>query len=211
MQWSLSLCFSLSLHLSLYLSLSDKLGDSLFCRKCSPHTDCRLVCSRFNLIIASPAFNQPASVCFMLKLCYKYKIDTRRLAKLAQKSSTETQDEMEFFLIKIQYLCFQSLRQGCKKVKGEIFVLCWEDYGLQDREPQRDRPLLLPLVKTDTYLFAYMGVHWLHLCFPEKHMHKYTLREQQDGYCRCVRILQCGNFQRPWSMQVVMSGLIGSP
>lgn len=118
----LSRLFSLSLHLCLYLSLSDKLGDSLFCRKCSPHTDCRLVCSRFNLIIASPAFNQPASVCFMLKLCYKYKIDfdTRCLAKLSQKSSTETQDEMEFFLTKILYLCFQSLLQGCKKVKGKI-------------------------------------------------------------------------------------------
>lgn len=117
---SLSLTHPLSLYLPLCLSLSDELGDSLFCRKCSHHTDCRLVYSRFNLIIASPAFNQPASACFMLKPRYKHKIDsdTRRLAKLSQKSSTETQDEMEFFFSSFKYsisifiltLCFKPTR-----------------------------------------------------------------------------------------------------
>ncbi len=101
MMISISFCFSLTHSLplspSVSLSLSDKLGDSLFCRKCSHHTDCRLVYSRFNLIIASPAFNQPASACFMLKPRYKYKIDfdKRRVARLSQKSSTEIEDETE--------------------------------------------------------------------------------------------------------------------
>lgn len=82
------------------LCLSDKLGVSLFRRKCSHHTDSRLVYSRFNLIIASPASTQPASACFMLRPCYKHKIDfdTCRLVKLPQKSSTETQDETACFL-----------------------------------------------------------------------------------------------------------------
>ncbi len=87
----------LSLSLCVCLSLSDKLGDSLFCRKCSHHTNCRLVYSRFNLIIASPAFNQPASACFMLKPCCKYRIDfdKRQLSRISQKSSTDKGDEIE--------------------------------------------------------------------------------------------------------------------
>lgn len=98
-----SLCLSASLSLShslpylpLCLSLSDKLGDSLFYRKCSHHTDCRLVYSRFNLIIASPAFNQPASVCFTPKPCYKYKMDfdKRRLARLlSEKFNRDRRDK----------------------------------------------------------------------------------------------------------------------
>lgn len=94
---SLSVSHSLPLSPSVSMSLSDKLGDSLFCRKCSHHTDSRLVYSRFNLIIASPPFNQRASACFMLKPHYKYRInfDKPRRARLSQKSSAETEEETE--------------------------------------------------------------------------------------------------------------------
>lgn len=73
----LPLSGSLSRYLPLCLSasLSDELGDSLFGRKCSHHTDCWPVYSRFNLIIASPAFNQPASASFMLRPRCEHKID----------------------------------------------------------------------------------------------------------------------------------------
>lgn len=124
---SLSLSVSLSRPLFLYLclcpSLSDELGDSLFCRKCSHHTDCRLVYSRFNLIIASPAFNQPASACFMLKPCCKHKtdFDARRPAKPPQrekkKNSTETQDETEVLSFKYS-ICISALTVCLKPARS---------------------------------------------------------------------------------------------
>lgn len=103
---SRSLFLSHSASLPLCLSLSDKLGDSLFCRKCSHHTDCRLVYSRFNLIIASPPFNQPASASFMLKPCYKHKIDfdTRRLAKLSQKKLNRATGWNGVFVVVVFFL-----------------------------------------------------------------------------------------------------------
>lgn len=67
-----SLSHSLFLSPPVSLPQSDKLGDSLFRRKCSHHTGHWLVYSRFNLIIASSTFNQAVSVCFTLKHYSKY-------------------------------------------------------------------------------------------------------------------------------------------
>lgn len=158
----LSLPLALSRPLFLYLclcpSLSDELGDSLFCRKCSHHTDCRLVYSRFNLIIASPAFNQPASACFMLKPCCKHKtdFDARRPAKPSQRKKKKKKPPQRhgmrrrFCLLNIPsvYLLWQ-FASSPLEVREQI-CFPWDT-----KEPLESLPLPLPLVKTDTYLLAY--------------------------------------------------------
>lgn len=180
---SLSLTHPLSLYLPLCLSLSDELGDSLFCRKCSHHTDCRLVYSRFNLIIASPAFNQPASACFMLKPRYKHKIDfdTRRLAKLSQKSSTETQDEMEllfFFPFKysisifILTLCFKPTRSWRVDLFCALKPLGWET------QRATGGAAAASATRKDWRIFTCMHMwrHRLPLYFPQTHAQIHTWR-----------------------------------
>lgn len=163
---------SLPLSPSVCLSLSDKLGDSLFCRKCSHHTNCRLVYSRFNLIIASPAFNQPASACFMLKPHSKYRIDfdKRRLSRLSEKlsrhrrwhrkwGSNKTSGVVFFLLLNILSVSlFWQFASSLQEAKRSICLAssALRLLGFQTlKGPQGEQLLPLPLLKTDTYLLAY--------------------------------------------------------
>lgn len=207
----LSLPLALSRPLFLYLclcpSLSDELGDSLFCRKCSHHTDCRLVYSRFNLIIASPAFNQPASACFMLKPCCKHKtdFDARRPAKPSQrkkkkkKTSTETQDETEVLSFKYS-ICISALTVCLKPARSpgaDLLSLrhkraAWESSAAS-------------ATRKDWHIFACVHM-WRHRSLsPQTHgTDRHLASGKMDG--AGVWELQCGNFQRPWNMQAVMAG-----
>lgn len=160
----------LYLFLSLCLSLSARPGDSLFCRKCSHHTNCRLVYSRFNLIIASPAFNQPASACFMPKPHCKYKIDfnKHRQARLSLRKKLSRDGRwgrewgcdgsLGFCLLNIRSVSFV-LTVSLQDAKGKI---CLPSSALRPlrtfthREGRGGEQLLLLATRKDWHIFTCM-------------------------------------------------------